>query len=113
MAKLRVIFARNLKEKRRKCGFSQAKLAEIVGVSTHHIAMIELTRNFPTVELVERIADALNINVYELFKENDTLSSEFEQLRKDIRIDMQQLLVNFFENDDKCQTQNNGKNKKL
>jgi DNA-binding XRE family transcriptional regulator len=34
-------------------------LAEKVGVSTHHIAMIEIARYYPTLELVERIADTL------------------------------------------------------
>jgi DNA-binding XRE family transcriptional regulator len=45
MTNLRDIFAHNLKEKRRNCGFSQAKLAEMVNVSVHHIATIETARN--------------------------------------------------------------------
>jgi len=96
MAGLREVFAANLKEKRKKCGFSQAKLAEKVNVSTHHIAMIEITRNFPTTDLLERIAKALNTEVYELFIE-DTNSpyKEFKQLREDIRDDMQKLLAEY------------------
>ncbi|MCL2444383.1 MAG: helix-turn-helix domain-containing protein [Treponema sp.] len=94
MARLREILANNLKEKRQKCGFSQAKLAEKVNVSTHHIAMIEITRNFPTSDLIERIAEALNINIYELFvEESNSPFKEFCQLRKDIKKDMQQILA--------------------
>ncbi|MDR1909207.1 MAG: helix-turn-helix transcriptional regulator, partial [Spirochaetaceae bacterium] len=67
MAHLRETFAYNLKEKRRKGGFTQAQLAEKVDVSTHHIGMLEIARSFPALELVERIADALDIEIYELF----------------------------------------------
>ena len=67
MAHIKEFFAQNLKEKRRKCGFTQAQLAEKVNVSTHHIAMIEIARNYPTLELVERIAHVLGIEIYELF----------------------------------------------
>ena len=95
MFSLREIFAKNLKEKRRKCGFSQAKLAEKVGVSTHHIAMIETKRNFPAVDLLERIAIALDVKVYELFLENNSLQIELEQLRKEIKGDIRQLFEEF------------------
>jgi len=60
-------FAQNLRENRRKCGFTQAQLAEKAGVSTHYIALIELARNMPKVETIERIAKALDIEIYELF----------------------------------------------
>ncbi|MDR3284967.1 MAG: helix-turn-helix transcriptional regulator [Treponema sp.] len=79
MARLREIFAYNLKGNRRKRGFTQAQLAEKIDVSTHHIAMLEIARNFPAMELVERIADALDIEIYELFV--DPLSSHEELVR--------------------------------
>jgi DNA-binding XRE family transcriptional regulator len=48
MARIKEIFAHNLKENRRKSGFTQAQLAEKVDVSTHHIGMLEIARNYPT-----------------------------------------------------------------
>ena len=103
MAKLREIFAKNLKEKRRICGFSQAALAEKVNVSTHHIAMIELARNFPTSELIERIANALNIEYFELFLEkNHSRNVELDNLRKAIKGDMQELLDNYWKKQFNC-----------
>ena len=80
MTNLREIFAHNLKEKRRNCGFSQAKLAEMVNVSTHHIATIETARNYPTLDLVERMANALNIEIYELFINPLSPPEELERL---------------------------------
>jgi len=50
---LRDIFAKNLRENRRKCGFSQEKLAEKAGVSTQYLAMMEIARKFPTAEVLE------------------------------------------------------------
>jgi transcriptional regulator with XRE-family HTH domain len=80
MTSLREIFAYNLKEKRQNCGFSQATLAEMVSVSTHHIATIETARNYPTLDLVERMAKALNIEIYELFINPLSPPEEMERL---------------------------------
>jgi transcriptional regulator with XRE-family HTH domain len=97
MERLGDIFAKNMKAYRRKSGLTQEKLAEKVDVSTHHIGMIELARNFPTLDLVERIADALNIEIYQLFIEPHSPNEELEQLRQEIKDDMKQLLDEFWE----------------
>jgi DNA-binding XRE family transcriptional regulator len=98
MALQQSIFVQNLRKHRRKCGLTQAQLAEKVNVSTHHIGMIELSRNNPTLELVERIADALNIKTYELFIDPLSPNVELERLRQEIRNDMRQLLNEALEN---------------
>jgi transcriptional regulator with XRE-family HTH domain len=67
MTNLRNILANNLREFRRKCSVSQAKLAEKAGISTQYIAMIELSRQFPSPEVMDRIAEALDIEAYQLF----------------------------------------------
>ena len=97
MVSLQDIFVNNLKKHRRKCGFTQAQLAEKVNVSTHHICMIELSRNYPALELVERIANVLEIEIYELFINPLSPNKEFEQLREEIKNDTKQLLEDFFE----------------
>jgi transcriptional regulator with XRE-family HTH domain len=96
MERLGEIFAKNLKEYRRKSGLTQEKLAEKVDVSTHHIGMIELARSFPTLDLVERIADALDIEIYRLFMEPHSPNEELERLRQEIKEDMKQLLDEYF-----------------
>ena len=67
MTSIREILANNLKEHRKRCGFSQAKLAEEADTSTQYIAMIEISRKFPTPEMLDRLAEALGIETYELF----------------------------------------------
>jgi transcriptional regulator with XRE-family HTH domain len=77
---LREILANNLKEYRRKLGLSQAKLAEKAGISTQYIAMIELSRQFPTPEVLDRIAAALDIEAYQLFTVSLSPDAAMERL---------------------------------
>jgi transcriptional regulator with XRE-family HTH domain len=92
MASLREIFAHNLKKKRRDCGYSQAKLAEMVNVSVHHIATIETARNYPTLDLVERMAKALNIEIYELFINPLSPHEEIERLYQTVAKNIEQVV---------------------
>jgi len=97
MTNLRDILADNLKKNRKKCGVSQAKLAEKAGISTQFIAMIELSRQFPTPEVLERIAAALSIEAYELFAVQPTTESSIERLHKDIVKEIREVIVEVLE----------------
>jgi transcriptional regulator with XRE-family HTH domain len=102
MSRLRELLAKNLKEKRRSSGLTQAELAEKVNVSTHHIGMLEIAHNFPTLDLVERIADALGIEIYELFVgplSPDPFSpkEELEKLRRTIIEEIRQTVAESIE----------------
>ena len=67
MSKLRNILAQNIKNRRKFLGLSQAKLAEKVSTSTHYISQIEQMCKFPSPEMLERIAAALEIESPLLF----------------------------------------------
>ena len=75
MTSLRDLLAYNIKERRRLLGISQAKLAEKVSTSTHYIGQIEQKNKFPTPEMLERIANALEIDSPQLFS-MDSFSDE-------------------------------------
>ena len=96
-APIREIFAKNLRENRRKCGLSQEKLAEKAGISTQYLAMMEIARKFPTSEVLERLAAAANINVYELFLIDHSPREELELLRQEIMDEMRQTFSNIVE----------------
>jgi transcriptional regulator with XRE-family HTH domain len=69
---LKQIFIKNLKEFRKKEGISQMKLAEYCDTATSYIGDIEIGRRFPSMELIEKIADILRIEPYRFFKnQND------------------------------------------
>jgi transcriptional regulator with XRE-family HTH domain len=65
---LKQIFIHNLKEFRKKEGFSQMKLAEFCNTSPSYIGEIEIGRKFPSTEMIEKIAEVLRIEPYHLFK---------------------------------------------
>jgi transcriptional regulator with XRE-family HTH domain len=56
-----------MKEQRSILGITQAQLAERVNTSTNYIALIETEKKFPTPEMLERIANALEIDPPALF----------------------------------------------
>ena len=67
MTKLRTILAGNMKVYRKESGFSQEKLAELVGTAPNYIAMIEGEKRFPTDTMLEKIAAAFKREPCELF----------------------------------------------
>jgi transcriptional regulator with XRE-family HTH domain len=97
MAGIRDILANNLKKYRRKCGISQAKLAEKAGISTQYLAMIELSRQFPTPEVLDRIAEALNIETHQLFAVPPSPEEAMERLHRDIICDIRQVFSELIE----------------
>jgi len=83
MEDIREILANNLRTNRRRLGISQARLAEMSNLSTHFVAMIELSRKFPSPEVLGRIAAALGIASHELFSvpsSSETVIEKFEYL---------------------------------
>jgi transcriptional regulator with XRE-family HTH domain len=69
MTKLQGVFTENLKNARKKANLTQEALAEKVGLTAKHIGVIERGIKFPTIQMIESLADALGIPAYELFIE--------------------------------------------
>ena len=65
---LLVIFAKNLKLYRNQKGISQEKLAELAGLHRTYISAVERERRNISLENIERIAKALEIEPYLLLK---------------------------------------------
>ena len=91
-ASIRDILAMNIKEFRRKNSLSQEKLAEKAGISTPFIAMIEVSRKFPTPDILDRIAGALNIKTWQLFAVTPTPEDAMERLHQYIVKDIEQVV---------------------
>jgi len=81
---LRHILALNMRERRYVLGLSQAKLAENAGIATAYVAMIELEKKFPSVEVLERLAQALKIDPTELFTKACYPAEEVKELHKSV-----------------------------
>jgi len=58
------ILATNLKHYRTLCGLSQEALAELAGLHRTYISLVERERRNISVENIEKIASALDIEAY-------------------------------------------------
>ena len=65
----RKLLAQNMKKYRQILGLSQITLAEKVGCSTTLIGNIEIGKRFPSADNINRIAQALEVKVADLFSE--------------------------------------------
>ena len=93
MLDIKEVLAANIKENRRKMGLTQEKLAEKASMSLHYLAILELAKKFPSGEMLERLAEALEIEPHEFFIITPSPQTELEQLRQEIKNDIQNAFV--------------------
>jgi transcriptional regulator with XRE-family HTH domain len=92
MTNLRKVLAVNLKKRRHTLGYSQAMLAEKANTAPTYIAMIELEKKFPSVEMIERIAKALAIDTIELFSVKPLPEDSLRKLHKAVLLDIEKII---------------------
>ena len=66
---LRRTVARNLKRLRREKGMSQEELADRADINRNYVGMIERSENAATVDMLEKLADALGAKPIDFFHE--------------------------------------------
>ena len=94
---LQEVFIGNLKRIRKEKKITQEKLAELCETDACYIGQIETLRRFPSINMIEKFADALEIEPYELFKDSGThnsvkrqqkirniLNTEFDKMISDV-----------------------------
>ncbi len=91
---LRAVFINNLKRYRKENKLSQMALAEKCGTSASYIGEIEIGKKFPSVEMVQKFAEALNIKPYKLFmEENDIYIANLSPQKRQILVEKLQKSV--------------------
>ena len=70
-------FGLRIKELRNKKGITQYQLAELVGIDPKHMSHIETGRSFPKTDLIEKFANALDIEYQEFFQTEHLNSKDF------------------------------------
>ena len=76
MANLKVKLGKRIKELRKAKGITQEMLAETINMDITSLSKIETGRNYPLSETLEKIAEALNVDIDKLFCFNEKLSKE-------------------------------------
>ena len=74
-----------------KKGLTQEKPAEKANMPLQYLALLELARKFPSGEMLERLAKALDIETYELLAVTPSANNELEILRNDIICEVKKL----------------------
>ncbi len=65
---LREVVARNLRRLRRSKALSQEELADRAGINRNYVGMLEREENAATVDMLEKLADVLEVDPIEFFK---------------------------------------------
>jgi transcriptional regulator with XRE-family HTH domain len=94
MTDIRQLLAANMKTYRKRLGLSQTKLAEKIETASNYIAMIETGKRFPTPQMIERIALALEVDTPELFLSEIPESKPIQVIHEQILTDIDQILEN-------------------
>lgn len=68
MTRVQKCLAMNIKKYRKKLNFTQEQLAERAKTSTTYIGTIEIGQKFPSPQMIERIAAALDVDSLQLFQ---------------------------------------------
>jgi transcriptional regulator with XRE-family HTH domain len=87
--------AANLKKHRQARGWSQAKLAEKTGTSTHYIGMLETKVKFPSSEMIQKLASALVIDPTELFSKGIDPAETIKNSQKAAFMDVGEAMSRF------------------
>lgn len=66
-AKLSKLLGKKIQKQRKNIGLTQEELAEKVNVSRAYIGYLEQARNAPSLELLQKIAKVLRVDIKELF----------------------------------------------
>jgi transcriptional regulator with XRE-family HTH domain len=65
---IKAALGKNIKSRRTKKGFTQAVLAEKADISIIFLSSIERGTKYPKPDILARLANALEVEVFELFK---------------------------------------------
>ena len=96
MTELQYHLSKNMKAYRKKLGLSQEILAEKVGTAPNYISLIEQGRKFPSPQMLERIANALNIHSIELFSQEYIPNAQIDQVQQEILDGVKSAINNAF-----------------
>ena len=90
------IFGQNIHQYRKEKKWSQERLAEMLDISIKHLSTIETGKVFASAELIEKIAQALDVSVSALFytaQEKSFDSSDFSKIEKIIEEEAQNAVI--------------------
>lgn len=96
MTDIRKVLAENMKNRRKMLNLSQAELAEKIGTAPNYISKIESKKQFPSVQMIESIALALDIDTVDLFSLKIQKTQSLEEVQENLLKKMNTLVKRAF-----------------
>ena len=93
MTDLRELLANNIKKRRKLLRISQAVLAEKVETSTDYIGQIEQCKKFPSSEMLQRIAQALEMDSPDLFSTQVFTDEAIKIVQDKVQADLDEVSI--------------------
>jgi transcriptional regulator with XRE-family HTH domain len=97
MTSIRELLSFNIKKRRQILGVSQEKVAERVGTSAQYIGQIEKNKKFPSPEMLERIAEALEVDSPQLFSMETYSQDAIQLFRENLKIDLEKAVDSYID----------------
>lgn len=88
MGSIKYKLGKRIKELRQKQKYTQEKLAELAGIEIPSLSNIENGKNYPSNETLEKLANALNVQPFELYlfdyykSQNEMIEEMLNMMRK-------------------------------
>ena len=103
MTSLKQKFGKRVKELRKSNGYTQEQIAEKINIEPPNISKMENGLHFPQPDKIEKIADALNVEILELFnfghiKSKQELIKDINSILKELDLKKVELIYKFIYN---------------
>ena len=97
MKTTKALLGARIREFRKAKNLTQEQLAEIIGVEPRHMSRMEGGYSYPTIDRLEKIAEALNVPLKDFFDfmhldSPDTRTKNMEELVKGMNEDYQRII---------------------
>ncbi len=68
MKEIKTLFGKRVRELRKNMGFSQEDLAEKTDISSKYLSRVEMGQHFPSIDTLDRLANALKVELKDFFE---------------------------------------------
>jgi transcriptional regulator with XRE-family HTH domain len=82
-------------EIRKEKGFSQKRLAELVGVAQSTMSYIEKGQKSPTVSTLNAICEGLSVSLFDVLDLDDEIAKKVKATKLDLYVDIDEFLKTF------------------
>lgn len=101
MKTTKILLGERIRELRKNRGLTQDQFAELIEVEQKHVSRIELGKSFPTIERLEKISQALNVPLRDIFDfvhltDQQTRSVSIEEMMKQLDDETQKIAYKVF-----------------